>query len=355
MNKISQIINRAGLDFNDRMFVIANEEYFSQFGKYDWAETKPITEVNQEVLSEYQWQLIKPDQDAISQKVYQDKNHLGYYIRAAENKTAVAPINTCYVISRPKTEQNVQNLIVAEDNSKLQILTGCTALHQMTENIHNGVTEIYVGKNAQVTFTMIHSWSEQSRVYPRTAVKVADGGKFISNYLIFDPVSKLDTNPKVLLEGKNSKAVLNSFICSHPQSNVELGGEIHLNGQGSSGEILTHAVVSGGKTITRGTLFGRAEEIRGHLECSAIVLSPEAEFQTIPALHSELDNLNLSHEASIGKISSRQIEYLQTRGISNQKAKQMIVQGFIDDSVGDLTPVLQLKINNLLDQVKEGL
>ncbi len=355
MNKISQIINQAGLNFNDQMFVIANSGYFSKFGKFDWAETQPITEVSPDILNKYQWKLIHRDQDESTKKVARDRNKLGYYIKAKKGKKVVAPINTCYVISQPKLEQNVHNIIVAEDKSKLQILTGCTALHQMTENVHNGITEIYVGPGAEVTFTMIHSWSEQSQVHPRTAVKVAEGGRFISNYLIFDPVAELDSNPKVFLEGEGGKAVLKSFIYSHPKSKIDLGGEIHLNSKKSRGEIQTHAVVGGGRTITRGTLIGRAEDIRAHLECSAIVLSPEGQFKTIPALQSEHDNLDLSHEASIGKISSQEIEYLQTRGVSREKAKEMIVRGFIDKSIGDLSPVLQEKVDNVVNQAQHGL
>ncbi len=354
MNNIPDIIKQSGLNFSERMFVIANDKYFSSFGDYDWAETESIKKVAENKLKPYSWQLVKPKQDKVTHQVYSASQNLGYYIRSRKGANAVAPINTCYVISQPDFKQNVHNVIVAEEGSKLQILTGCTADHQMPMNIHNGVTEIYVKKDAQVIFTMVHAWSKSSEVYPRTAVNVEKGGKFVSNYLIFDPISKLETNPKVYLNGESSKAVLKSFIYSHPESKINLAGEIHLNAQQTRGEIETHAVVGGGNTITRGTLFGRAEGIRAHLECSAIVLTPDSTFQTIPALRSELDNLDMSHEASIGKISNDQIEYLQSRGISKDKARQMVVRGFIDKSVGDLSPLVQTKINQILAKTAKG-
>ncbi len=355
MNKISDAIRRTGLSLGEEMFVVANNQYFSQFGDYDWAETSPLNKVKRSKIKPYLWQLINPDEDKITKRVKADKDGIGYFIKAEKNTTAVAPINTCYVINQPSFEQNVHNVIVAEPGSKLQILTGCTADHQMAANTHRGVTEIYVKQGAEVTFTMIHSWSAKSRVFPKTAVKVEAGGQFISNYLIFDPVMEMKANPRVYLEGKEAKAVLKSFIFSHPDSKVDLGGEIHLNSERARGEIETHAVVGGGETVTRGTLFGRAEEITAHLECSAIVLSENGKFETIPALVSELDNLNMSHEASIGKISRQQIEYLQTRGIDEEDARRMIVRGFIDQSVVDLTPFVQAKINQILAKTSRGL
>jgi len=355
MSKISDAIKRAGLSLGEEMFVVANNQYFSQFGDYEWAETSSLDEVKRSKIKPYLWKLISPDDDEITRKVVEDKDGIGYFIKAKENTTAVAPINTCYVINQPSFEQNVHNVIVAEPGAKLQILTGCTADHQMAANIHRGITEIYVKEGAEVVFTMIHSWSSKSRVFPKTAVKVEKGGQFISNYLIFDPVMEMKANPKVYLDGEAAKAVLKSFIYSHPDSKIDLGGEVHLNSNYSRGEIETHAVVGGGETVTRGTLYGRAEEIVAHLECSAIVLSDKAKFKTIPALVSELDNLNMSHEASIGKISRQQIEYLQTRGIDEEDARRMIVRGFIDQSVGDLTPFVQSKINQILAKTSRGL
>jgi len=356
MNKISKIINQAGLNFDQKMFVINNEDYFSQFGDYSWAETKPLIQVEDKVLEKYQWKLIKPDGDQAVNKVYNSQPQLGYFIRSKPNSKAVGSINTCYLISQPQLEQNVHNIIIGQKNSRLQILTGCTALDQMPVNIHNGVTEIYVEENAEVVFTMVHSWNKNSQVHPRTVVQVEKGGKFISNYLIFDPVKKLDTNPQVFLKGANSKAVLKSFVYSHSGVDIELGGEIYLEAPEARGEVQTHAVVAGGgKTLTRGRLVGRAEKVRAHLECSAIILSPDAKFRTVPELQAEMDNLDLSHEASIGKISSEEIEYLQSRGISREEARQMVVRGFIDQSIGDLSPVLQNKVDRVISQSKYGL
>ena len=89
--------------------------------------------------------------------------YTGYLILLSKNSQS--SIQTCFLTSQSGFEQNVRNVIVAEENSKLEIFTGCLSNAHVKSNIHNAITDIFIGKNAKLTFNMIHSWGETSKVF----------------------------------------------------------------------------------------------------------------------------------------------------------------------------------------------
>jgi hypothetical protein len=105
---------------------------------------------------------------------------------------------------------------------------------------------MFVGKNATMTFNMIHSWGETSTVLPKTRIHVEEGGVFISNYVVWEKVKEIRSNPQAFVK-KGAKAVMQSLVYSHPDNVLDIGGKISLEGEDSSGEILSSVVSEGGE------------------------------------------------------------------------------------------------------------
>jgi Fe-S cluster assembly scaffold protein SufB len=353
MSDVTKLIDTAGLTYSGRMLVITNDGDVLNPEVNKHAMVTNIFEARKNMnLDKYWWNIIDKSKDNVTKAVEKGLNS-GYFIKVDKGKMADA--ETCLVTSLSEFEQNTHNIIIAEENSKLGILTGCIADKSISSNVHNGVSEIYVGKNAEVTFTMVHSWTEDSEVYPRTAVRVEEGGTFISNYIILDPVKKVQSDPQIYLEGKNANAALKSFIYSHDKTNIDLGGTIYLNHSGDKGEVVTSAVMTGGRINSEGTLIGNSEDIRAHSSCDTMILSDNCEMIAVPKLVARKKDLDMTHEASIGKISKNQIEYLQTKGVPAEKAESMIVRGFIDESLGKLSDSLKSKVERLVESASQGM
>ncbi len=273
------------------------------------------------------------------------KEYTGYLIRLS--KGAQSSVQTCFLTSQSGFQQNVRNVIVAEENSKLEVFTGCLSNTHVKDNIHNAITDMFVGKNAVLTFNMIHSWGETSKVFPKTRVHVEEGGVFISNYVVWDKVKEISSNPKATVED-GGKAVMQSLVYSHEGSILDIGGRINLKGKKSSGEILSSVVSQGGEYKTVTEMVGEGDESRGHIECNAVLLENAGEIETIPLLKAKNSSVQLSHEASIGKISRQEIEYLQTKGLNEEEARELIVKGFVNDSVKKMPISVQEKIAIML-------
>jgi Fe-S cluster assembly scaffold protein SufB len=116
-------------------------------------------------LEAYLWKNVSPDTDAFTSHALKTP-HEGYFIRARQGVKAANPVQSCLYISTNGFAQNVHNIVVAEENSELHIITGCATAAHLTSGLHVGVSEIYIKKNARLTFTMIHDWGEKIAVGP---------------------------------------------------------------------------------------------------------------------------------------------------------------------------------------------
>jgi Fe-S cluster assembly scaffold protein SufB len=233
-------------------------------------------------------------------------------------------------ISRSGFQQNIHNVIIAEEGSTLSVVTGCLTGGKIKGAKHIGVTEIYVKKNARIVFTMIHNWDETAMVRPRTAIKVEEGGRFTSNYVCLKPVGDIQMSPVCELNGNLSWGNFNSYIYAHQGSRLDIGGKIVLNGEGSRGEITYRSVNDQGIIYNRGNLIGAARGIKAHMDCRGLIMKNGGVILAIPELDARLADVDMTHEASIGRVSEEQIEYLKSRGIAEETALEMIIKGFLD-------------------------
>jgi len=129
-----------------------------------------------------------------------------------------------------------------------------------------------------------------------------------------------------------------------------------LRGEGSSCEIISRAVSLGGTIVARGHLSGEAKDVKAHLECRGLVVSERGKIHAIPELETSWRDVEMSHEAAVGKINKDEIEYLQSRGFTQEEAQAAIIRGFVDVEILGLPKELQAEIKKLEDQtLKEGL
>ena len=304
-------------------------------------------------LKEYWWKQLKPDADRYTRHV-KDHDARGYFIRIAPGVESVFPVQSCLFLDHPGVVQSVHNIVIAEENSEIEIITGCTAHGEMARGgAHLGVSEIYVKKGAKVTYSMIHNWSENIQVRPRTGIIVEEGGTFISNYICLKPVKDIQMNPIARLVGKGATALFNSIIVARPGSNLDIGSRVYLEAEDTRTEILSRALTTGGNIIARGLIVGETNGTKGHLECQGLVLDDRGRIYTIPELDGRASGVELSHEAAVGKIDQEEIEYLMARGLDEQKAIGVIVHGFLNAEMEGLPRVLKKEIDEAVDIIRE--
>jgi hypothetical protein len=304
-------------------------------------------------IEQYAWKGVAVDTDKYTAKVSLDP-HDGYFIRAQAGVKTDQPIQSCLYISSDSISQNVHNLVIAEEDSDLKVITGCSTAPHLNTGLHIGVSEFYVKKNACLTFTMIHDWGKNVDVRPRTTVYVEKGGIFISNYICLRPAGSLQMYPTTVLQGEGAIARMNSVIVSSPESHIDMGGRVILQAPKTRAEIISRAIVSGGTIIARGSLVGKATEIRAHLECKGLILN-EGLMHAIPEIEGYIPGVEMSHEAAVGKIDPEEIEYLMARGLDEETAISTIVRGFLNIDIQGLPATLKERIDTLVNETEKDM
>lgn len=308
--------------------------------KYDW-------------VKEYFWKLVPVDQDKYTASAALEL-HDGYVIRALPGSKSVYPIQACLYLDKNNLQQNVHNLIIAEEGSELHIITGCATSPHMKKGVHVGISEFFVKKNAKLSFTMIHNWAEEMDVRPRSVGQVEEGGVFINNYICMKPVKSIQMYPTTHLVGENATALFYSVIVGSPGSNFDVGGRIFLMKPGCRAEIIQRAISNGAYIMNRGHLIGKAPDIKAHLECKGLLLKGGI-IDSIPQLEAHVEGVDMSHEAAVGKVAQDEINYLMSRGLNEQKATSTIVRGFLNIDIKGLPPQLKAEIEQAVEASNKAL
>lgn len=307
--------------------------------KYDW-------------VKDYMWKAMDPAKDKYTAKSYLEDAD-GYFIRVKSGYHVKDPVQTCMMIKTDKTIQNVHNIVIVEDNASLEMITGCSTSHHANDALHIGVSEIYVGDNSNLSFSMIHSWGKQTGVRPRTATVVGRNSNYTNNYVILNPVGSLQSFPSATL-AEGATAMYNTMCIAHEGSDIDTGGLVYLNGVGSSAQILSRSISMGGHMCARGRLVGNAPGAKAHLECRSIIMKDGGSTNAVPELEAHVADVEMTHEAAVGKIAQDQIEYLMSRGLTEDEAVSMIVRGFLSGSINGLPPALQSELDAAIEAANLG-
>lgn len=279
----------------------------------------------------------------------------GYFIRVKKGKIVELPIQACLFLKAQGFKQKVHNIIIVEEGAKVYLITGCSASRAASEGFHLGISEFFIKKGGYLNFTMIHSWREDVSVRPISIALVEKEASFISNYVCLRPVREIVMYPTAVLQGDGGRASFNSLILSHPKTLQDIGARVIFRAKDTQAEIASRAVSLGGKAIARGHFKAENKDIRAHLECRGLVLSEKGSIHAIPELETDLRDVDMSHEAAIGKISKEEIEYLCSRGMTKDEAQAVIVRGFMDVDILALPDLLRKEIAKLEEKTLKGM
>ena len=303
----------------------------SVYSKYPGIEILSIKEALEKYrdwITDYFWKAVPVDRDKYTAlaELYGEG---GYVIIAKENSRVPYPIQICMIIRSTGIIQAPHNIIIARRGSSINIITGCGIIKEAA-SIHAGVTEFYIEKDATVNYVMIHGWSRYQHVRPRTGAIIDSKGKFVNHYITFSPSKTLQTYPVIELVGDEASAYMTSVVVGNRDEDIDIGSAIYLRGYGSKGEIVSRLLGKGkSRIINRVRIWGFAPKVRGHIECTGLLMSDTAEIHTIPELKSNISNVSLTHEASIGKIAEDEIIYLMSKGFTKEEAEGILIRGFM--------------------------
>lgn len=171
---------RAGIDDEEKAagtFVHADHNTVYCNANLKGVELMPISYAlfKYDGLKDYCWKIIEKEKDPFTELAAK-RSEGGYFIRTEKGAKIDYPVQACMYIETDALAQDVHNIVIAEEGSELNIISGCASGPNVRSGLHVGVSEMYVKKGATLSFTMVHDWAEEMSVRPRTVVVVEEGG-----------------------------------------------------------------------------------------------------------------------------------------------------------------------------------
>jgi len=278
----------------------------------------------------------------------------GAFIWCRAGTRVEEPVQACLYMGKKGTVQVPHNIIILEPGSSLHVITGCAIAPSCVRSAHVACTEIYVGRGAELTWTMIHAWRPDTHVRPRTGAIVEEGGRLMLNYVLLSPVASIQFYPTVILLGRGASVGFRNLILGLGRSIIDAGSAAILNAEGARSEIMSRALVKDEADVRlRGRLWARKPSVRGHLECRALLLGEQAKAYAYPSLQADTREAELTHEAAIGRIAEEELFYLMSRGLTQDEAVALMSKGFLDTDIPGLPPSLRAEIKEIVSATVE--
>lgn len=266
------------------------------------------------------------------------------------------PLQAYFRINAENAGQFERTLIIAEEGSSVHYTEGCTAPIYATDSLHSAVVEIVVHKGARVQYTTVQNWSRN--VFNLVTKRAIAHENATMMWLDCNIGSKLTMKyPSIYLRGRGARGEILSIAMANKGQHQDAGGKIiHLAPDTSSVINAKSISLRGGRTSYRGLLHVApgAERSRSRVTCDALLIDTESSTDTYPTMQIDENNVAIAHEATVTKISEDQLFYLMSRGLSEQEASNMIVNGFLAPLIKEFPMEYALELNRLIALEMEG-
>jgi Fe-S cluster assembly protein SufB len=261
------------------------------------------------------------------------------------------PLQAYFRMNASSMGQFEHTLIIVETGAQGNYIEGCSAAKYETPSIHAGLVEIFVKENARFRYSSVENWSRNTynlntkrAIVEKNGVMEWVGGNMGSGCTMLYPCS--------ILRGEGSRADHLGIAFANSNQIQDTGAKvIHVAPNTSSKVVMKSLSKNGGKAVYRGLLkiLKGARGAKSQVKCDALILDDHSVSDTVPDMQIMENDVSIGHEASVGKISEEQLFYAMSRGLSEDEATSMIVNGFIEPIVKAMPLEYAVEMNRLIE------
>jgi Fe-S cluster assembly protein SufB len=280
----------------------------------------------------------------------------GSFVYVPKGVEVPLPLQAYFRINGENTGQFERTLIVVDDGARVHYIEGCTAPIYATDSLHVAVVEVIALPGSKVRYTTIQNWSndvynlvtKRAHAYENSNVEWIDantGSRLTMKY------------PAIYLRGEGAMADIISVAVAGAGQHQDTGAKaVHLAPNTKSRIVSKSVSKDGGRATYRGQLkvAPGATNVVASVRCDALMLDDISRSDTYPYIDIQEDDTTMTHEAVVGKISADQIFYLMSRGLTENEAQNLVVQGFLEVFTKELPMEYAIEFNRLVKLEMEG-
>ncbi len=280
----------------------------------------------------------------------------GSFIYVPPGVTVEMPLQAYFRINAENMGQFERTLIVADEGSQVHYIEGCSAPVYTTDSLHSAVVEILVKESARITYTTIQNWSNNvyNLVTKRAKVEAEGHMEWIDGNIGSRLTMKY---PAVVMVGPKASGEVLSVAYAGPDQHQDAGAKMTHAAPETTSKIVSKSISNGGgRTSYRGLV--RVEDdaygCRSHVQCDALILDEDSVSDTYPYMEVGTRDAEIGHEATVSKVADEQLFYLMSRGLTQEQAMGMIVNGFIEPITRTLPMEYAVEWSRLIELQMEG-
>jgi Fe-S cluster assembly protein SufB len=310
---------------------------------------------HEDIIKEYFMKLITPDDhkfSALHGAVWSG----GSFVYVPEGVVLDIPLQSYFRLNAPGAGQFEHTLIIVEKGAKLHFIEGCSAPQYKVNNLHAGCVELFVKDDATLRYSTIENWSRNMyNLNTKRAIVGKNGaiewvsGSFGSKVSMLYPMS--------ILKGEGARSEFTGITFASSGQHLDTGTKVVHAAPNTTSTVNSKSISkNGGYAFYRGLIkvVEGAYGCKSTVSCESLMLDNESKSDTLPIIILNNDNIDIGHEAKIGRISDESIFYLMSRGIDEEEAKAMIVRGFVEPITKELPLEYAVELNNLITIELEG-
>lgn len=288
----------------------------------------------------------------------------GSFVYIPKGVTCPMELSTYFRINASNTGQFERTLIIADEGSKVSYLEGCTAPMRDENQLHAAVVELVILDDADIKYSTVQNW------YPGDENGVGGIYNFVTKRAACRGTNakvswtQVETGsaitwkyPSCILQGDNSVGEFYSVAITNNHQQADTGTKmIHL-GKNTTSKIIAKGISAGKSQSTyRGLvkMMPKAESSRNYTQCDSLLIGKECGAHTVPYIESRNKSAKVEHEATTSKIADDQLFYCRQRGISEEDAVALIVNGFCRDVMQELPMEFAVEAQKLVGISLEG-
>ncbi|QPC81092.1 Fe-S cluster assembly protein SufB [Phototrophicus methaneseepsis] len=266
------------------------------------------------------------------------------------------PLQAYFRINTQNMGQFERTLIIVDEGAYVHYVEGCTAPIYSSDSLHSAVVEIFVKEGGRCRYTTIQNWS--NNVYNLVTKRAVAEKNATMEWVDGNLGSRLTMKyPAVILKGEGAHGEVLSIAFAGKGQHQDAGAKITHLAPNTTSQIISKSISKdSGRASYRGLLkiADGAENCKSNVVCDALLLDEESRSDTYPTIEIEAEHVTMGHEASVSKIGEDQLFYLMSRGLSEDEANAMIVNGFLEPLVKELPMEYALELNRLIQIQLEG-
>lgn len=274
----------------------------------------------------------------------------GTFIYVPKGVVVKKPLQSYFRINSKSAGQFERTLIIVDEGASVHYIEGCTAPIYDKNNLHAAVVEVFVHKNASCRYTTIQNWSDNVLNLVTKRAICYDNAKM--SWIDGNLGSKINMKyPATILLGDYSASECISVAVASKDVIQDSGAKMIHVGKNTKSKIISKSVsINNGHNTYRGLvkIGATASNSLSFVECDSLLLNNESTSDALPTEVLENNTSSINHEANISKISNEQLFYLMSKGLSKEKAENLIVIGFINDFANELPLEYTVELNQLI-------